>query len=281
MGTVNFVGRERELEFFSDFLTAGDKENGVFVVIGERGIGKTALMKEIYTHVKQSGDELIGFYRLFGKTATQTPFVEVLADLLFTLEEEEKAKGKTTFKHIGATIVEVFRERKSGLTKSVLKDVAKNLKFDETVNFLEQIWEETKEIPVIELAEETIAQHKQEFIAFYLDLLGALARKTNKRIVLMIDQFELATITSVDLFMSLVRGLPQGVYLVASFKKGEEPRHYEAIEPDLRYEGSRIVELNGLSEDEIGGWIRKERGIDLLKPELKKIRRASGAFPSF
>ena len=279
MGTVNFVGRERELDYFSDFLTAGDKENGVFVVIGERGIGKTALMKEIYTRVRQSGDELIGFYRLFGKTATHTPFVEALADLLSTVEEEGKAEGKATFTHIGATIVEVFKRRKSGLTKSVLKDVAKNLKFDETVNFLEQIWDETKEIPVIELAEETLAQHKQEFIVFYLDLLGALALKTNKRIVVMIDQFELATLSSVDFFMSLVRGLPQCVYVVASFKKGEEPRHYEAIEPDLRYEGSRIVELNGLSEDEIGDWIRKERGIDLLKPELKKIRRASGGFP--
>ncbi len=36
MPTINFVGREKELNDFDNFLTA--KEEGVFVVIGEIGI---------------------------------------------------------------------------------------------------------------------------------------------------------------------------------------------------------------------------------------------------
>jgi predicted ATPase len=278
MSDINFVGREKELNDFDNFLIA--KEKGVFVVIGEIGIGKTALMKELSNRVKQNEDAISGFYRLPGKVVeTRMPFVKVLADLISSIEEKEKSEGITTFKQIGDAMEEVFKRRKSEFIKALLRDVSKNLKFDETFNFLDRIGKETKKIPAVELAEETIAQHKQEFTDFYLDLLGALARKINKKIVLLIDQFELATKSSVDFFMSVVRGLPKDVYMVASFKIGEEAKHYEEIEPDLRYESSKIEELKGLSEDEIGEWIRGERGVELLKPELKKIRKESGGFP--
>jgi tetratricopeptide (TPR) repeat protein len=277
MRDINFVGREKELNDFDNFLTA--KEKGVFVVIGEIGIGKTALMKELSNRVKQKEDVIIGFYKLPGVVATHTPFVDVLADLLSTIEERDKSEGTTTFKHIGDAVEEVFKRRKSGFIKSLLKDVSKNLKFDETFNFLDRIWKETKKIPAIELAEETIAQHKQEFADFYLDLLGALVQKTNKKAVLMIDQFERATKSSIDFFLSVVRGLPKDVYIVTSFKIGAEARHYEEIESELSYEGCKIAELKGLSEDEIGEWIRRERGVELLKPELRKLRKESGGFP--
>ena len=277
MSEINFIGRKKELNDFDNFLTA--KEKGVFVVIGEIGIGKTALMKELSNRVKQNEDVIIGFYKLPGLVATHTPFVEVLADLLSTIEGRDKSEGTTTFKHIGDAVEEVFKRRKSGFIKSLLRDVSKNLKFDETVNFLDRIWKETKTVSAIELAEETIAQHKQEFTDFYLDLLGALVQKTNKKIVLMIDQFERATKSSIDFFLSVVRGLPKGVYMVTSFKIGAEARHYEEHETKLIYEGCKIAELKGLSEDEIGEWIRRERGVEFLKPELRKIRRESGGFP--
>ena len=273
----DFVGREKELNDFDNFLTA--KEKGVFVVIGEIGIGKTALMKELSNRVKQNEDVIIGFYKLPGVVATHTPFVEVLADLLSRIEERDKSEGTTTFKHIGDAIEEVLKRRKSGFVKALLKDVSKDLKLDATLKFLGRIWKETKTGSAIELAEETIAQHKQEFTDFYLDLLGALARKTNKKAVLMIDQFERATKSSIDFFLSIVRGLPKGTYMVASFKIGAEARHYEEIESELSYEGCKIAELKGLSEDEIGEWIRGERGVELLKPELRKIRKDTGGFP--
>ncbi|KAF5434079.1 putative ATPase, AAA+ ATPase superfamily [Candidatus Methanophagaceae archaeon] len=277
MPTINFVGREKELNDFDNFLTA--KEEGVFIVIGEIGIGKTLLMKELSNRVKPKEDVIIGFYKLPGVVATHTPFVEVLADLLSRIEERDKSEGTTTFKHIDDAIEEVLKRRKSGFVKALLKDVSKDLKLDATLKFLGLIWKETKTVSAIELAEETIAQHKQEFTDFYLDLLGALVQKTNKKIVLMIDQFERATKSSIDLFLSVVRGLPKGVYVIASFKIGAEARHYEEIESELGYEGCKIAELNGLSEDEIGEWIRRERGVEFLKPELRKIRRESGGFP--
>ena len=277
MPTINFVGREKELNDFDNFLTA--KEEGVFVVIGEIGIGKTLLMKELSNRVKPKEDVIIGFYKLPGVVATHTPFVEVLADLLSRIEERDKSEGTTTFKHIGDAIEEVLKRRKSGFVKALLKDVSKDLKLDATLKFLGRIWKETKTVSAIELAEETIAQHKQEFTDFYLDLLGALVQKTNKKIVLMIDQFERATKSSIDFFLSVVRGLPKGVYMVTSFKIGAEARHYEEHEAKLIYEGCKIEELKGLSEDEIGEWIRRERGVEFLKPELRKIRRESGGFP--
>jgi tetratricopeptide (TPR) repeat protein len=277
MPTINFVGREKELNDFDNFLTA--KEKGVFVVIGEIGIGKTLLMKELSNRVKPKEDVIIGFYKLPGVVATHTPFVEVLADLLSRIEERDKSEGTTTFKHIDDAMEEVLKRRKSEFVKALLKDVSKKLKFAETFNFLDRVWNETKTISAIELAEETIAQHKQEFTDFYLDLLGALVQKTNKKIVLMIDQFERATKSSIDFFLSVVRGLPRDVYIVASFKIGAEARHYEEIESELSYEGCKIAELKGLSEAEIGEWIRRERGVEFLKPELRKIRRESGGFP--
>ncbi|MGB7002542.1 MAG: tetratricopeptide repeat protein, partial [Halobacteriota archaeon] len=277
MPTINFVGREKELKDFDNFLTA--KEEGVFVVIGEIGIGKTLLMTELSNRVKPKEDVIIGFYKLPGVVATHTPFVAVLADLLSRIEERDKSEGTTTFKHIGDAIEEVLKRRKSGFVKALLKDVSKDLKLDATLKFLGRIWKETKTVSAIELAEETIAQHKQEFTDFYLDLLGALVQKTNKKIVLMIDQFERATKSSIDFFLSVVRGLPKGVYMIASFKIGAEARHYEEIESKLIYEGCKIAELKGLSEDEIGEWLRRERGVELLKPELRKIRRESGGFP--
>ena len=277
MRDINFVGREKELNDFDNFLTA--KEKGVFVVIGEIGIGKTALMKELSNRVKPKEDVIIGFYKLPGVVAAHTPFVEVLADLLSRIEERDKSEGTTTFKHIGDAIEEVLKRRKSGFVKALLKDVSKDLKLDATLKFLGRIWKETKTGSAIELAEETIAQHKQEFTDFYLDLLGALVQKTNKKIVLMIDQFERATKSSIDFFLSVVRRLPKDVYMVTSFKIGEEARHYEEIESELSYEGCKIAELKGLSEDEIGEWIRGERGVELLKPELRKIKKDTGGFP--
>nr|QNO53551.1 photosystem I assembly protein Ycf3 [Methanosarcinales archaeon ANME-1 ERB6] len=273
----DFVGREKELNDFDNFLTA--KEEGVFVVIGEIGIGKTLLMKELSNRVKPKEDVIIGFYKLPGVVATHTPFVEVLADLLSRIEERDKSEGTTTFKHIGDAIEEVLKRRKSGFVTALLKDVSKDLKLDATLKFLGRIWKETKTVSAIELAEETIAQHKQEFTDFYLDLLGALVQRTNKKIVLMIDQFERATKSSIDFFLSVVRGLPKGVYMIASFKIGAEARHYEEHETKLIYEGCKIAELKGLSEAEIGEWIRRERGVEFLKPELRKIRRESGGFP--
>jgi AAA+ ATPase superfamily predicted ATPase len=98
MRDINFVGREKELNDFDNFLTA--KGKGVFVVIGEIGIGKTLLMKELSNRVKPKEDVIIGFYKLPGVVAAHTPFVEVLADLLSRIEERDKSEGTTTFKHI-------------------------------------------------------------------------------------------------------------------------------------------------------------------------------------
>jgi tetratricopeptide (TPR) repeat protein len=277
MRDINFVGREKELNDFDNFLTA--KGKGVFVVIGEIGIGKTLLMKELSNRVKPKEDVIIGFYKLPGVVAAHTPFVEVLADLLSRIEERDKSEGTTTFKHISDAIEEVLKRRKSGFVKALLKDVSKDLKLDATLKFLGRIWKETKTGSAIELAEETIAQHKQEFTDFYLDLLGALARKTNKKLVFMIDQFERATKSSIDFFLSVVRGLPKSVYMVTSFKIGAEAKHYEEIESELCYEGCKIEELKGLSEDEIGEWIRGKRGVELLKHELRKIKKDTGGFP--
>jgi hypothetical protein len=143
------------------------------------------------------------------------------------------------------------------------------------------------------LAEDYVSKNQSEAILSYLGIFQSLADEfKDRRFVLLFDKFEFTKKASVNFLINFVNRMPDKFHIVISFRtEGEEETGnvssdsvsielYQFARGNLIEAGSKPLRLLGLSEKDIGLWIKIVTGIQLpLTPELKRIKENSAGSP--
>lgn len=118
-----FVGREKEIEQFFEFLRR--KENPAFIVIGEPGIGKSSFLKEVVKRIRERSKDsgvFVGFHEVLdGTTNEASPFVRVLDDLMMNLSIPLREKAEEETKRALSVVKRIFSEEGKLFAKSMIK----------------------------------------------------------------------------------------------------------------------------------------------------------------
>ncbi len=126
--TVEFVGRRRELEWLEQAVAATRGRPRLALVVGDPGIGKTALVRELRERLPADTTFLVGRCLPYGRGVTYSPLAEVLRRHL-GLREEDAAE----------TVLERLGDRQIlGLTLGL--DVAGDLEPRSAVLALQDEW---------------------------------------------------------------------------------------------------------------------------------------------
>jgi len=141
------------------------------------------------------------------------------------------------------------------------------------------------------LAQQYIADHKDEARQSYLEIFTAIADEfKERRFVLIFDQFENVGKASTDFFLNFVKFLtPQETFdILVSFRTDDTTRNdlsvrriYEELEQKMVYDlGAKKISIEGLSAEDIGKWIKQVRNVSLpFTPDLQRIRENSAGLP--
>jgi tetratricopeptide (TPR) repeat protein len=286
-----FVGRENEL---NDLLNDLNTDQSVRLILGEAGIGKSALLTRFYNILNDDDPSrlFIGYYKDELTSASPIhPFITVLRDLILWIQDRERLSEKMrgTMKKIVKATVEFARSKGTEIVGAILKDIAKDVGLVNTYDVMKEFLDTYKgQKSAVSLAQDFISAHDKESIILpYLGIFEALADEFNDRkFILIFDQFESAGKTSFDLLIDFISKMPKKRFHVVVSFKAEEPESndraavelYQDAEKRLRRKGARILRLKGLTHDEIRDWIKSFRDTP-SSWELNKIIENSAGNP--
>jgi len=300
-----FVGRDKEI---NDILGRLKQNNSTrTLLVGESGVGKSALLDEIYRRLttKEEGMEdqentaFVGYYDKSSSLVAPSqssiePFNIVLTSLIEGAKQSQQLDERidSTMSRIQRAIIGFAKEEGAKMAEAIIQDVAKKAGLEETFKVARGFWNRFKtEKSSLILAEETVAKNRDQALKAYLDIFRSLAKEFNKRrFVLIFDQFEHVGKPSTDFFLNFVKFImPQErFHIIVSFRTDDitwnDPsirKAYEELEQMLINDlATEKVSLEGLSAEDIGKWIRMDRGISLpLVPDLKRIKENSAGLP--
>jgi tetratricopeptide (TPR) repeat protein len=141
------------------------------------------------------------------------------------------------------------------------------------------------------LGQSYVADHKDEARESYLDIFNAIANEfTERKFVLIFDQFESIGKASTDFFLNFAKFIlmQDRFHIIVSFRIDDriladlsERNVFEDLRSNVKRElGGEITELGGLSLQDIGTWIKMDKGKTLpMVPDLLRIREYSGGLP--
>ncbi len=261
-----------------------DSMNASLIFLGEHGIGKTELMKELVRQAQTDSSRkmVCAYVEAWPSLLATDPFVDALAkaiDSVRTLQSTAEKAKKRLDKLAGA----LESEGKEMLV-ALATELAQKALGKETVEFAQRIasrYRGTKSD--LEQAHQKLATQPQSLIYSVNDFLHALHRNNpDVKLLLAFDQLERLSESSWWLLLDLIRGSSGGTYVLAAFRHEPEniPKNLEKFLLEASFiETVKVRELQGLNTEEIREWVQRERHVGLLFPQLSRIRRNSGGFP--
>jgi hypothetical protein len=184
-----------------------------------------------------------------------------------------------------------LKDEGSNILVALIDDVAKKFGFEQTLDVIKKFYKNFKEEKTsIALAEQYVAENQQEAILAYMTIIESLANefaKEDRKFVFIFDQFEMVRKASIDFLINFVARMPNNnFHVTVSFKVEEKTwsdmvarQLYEYASGHLKDMGAREITLGGLSEEEIGQWIKAARNVELQLTDLQIIRERLGGFP--
>jgi predicted ATPase len=291
-----FVGRQDNIQ---ELLRIFERKRSITILAGEAGIGKSALLEQFYDILFNSPSHhstlLIGFYdqskSLIGQSQSLLyPFVIALKSLVeYALKTKEFTEEiESAAKRIDRVLVKFAKKKGLEIAGAVIQDIVNKTGFKETLKTVTEAYTSFKQEKPVILAQDYLFQHKEEAIFEYMEIYNKLAEEFNeRRFVLMFDQFESASKSSVDFLINFCRKMPENFHVIVSIKIEEDiwsdtvaRELYRHTKRRLDEIGATEIRLGGLSTEDIGQWISKIRGVTLpLYPDLVRIRENSAGFP--
>ena len=276
-----FYGRRKEIELFDALLQS---TRGAIVLHGEHGIGKTELVKQLVVRGRTPQKHKIAcdYVRAWPSAFATEPFIDALTVTLDSMERLETAAEKTRDRL--KRLATALGEEASAMAGALLTDVAGKLVGKETTDAIKTIlrrYQSTKS--ELDEARIRLASEPRSITRPVNDILQAIHRSNSDlKVVLVFDQFEQISEAAWWILLDLIRSMPEQIYVLAAFRHQAEimPKNLERLFIEgSRTEGFRARELQGLETEEIRDWIRSERHVDLISPQLSRIRQNSGGFP--
>jgi tetratricopeptide (TPR) repeat protein len=273
------------------------------LLVGESGIGKSALLDEVYRRLIQGDDQrnrpFVGYYSkkeslLAESESLLYPFSIVLKSLINNAKESQQLGEKidNTMARVKKGLLKFGKEQGIKIGVAIIEDVAKKAGLEQTLDVGKDILKAVgSEKTSLMLAQQYIADHRDEARQSYLEIFKAIADEfKERRFVLIFDQFENVGKASTDFFLNFVKFLmPQERFdIILSFKIDDtiwnDPsarKVYEDLERKLVYDlAAKKISMEGLSAQDIGKWIKQVRRISLPPtPDLQRIRENSAGLP--
>jgi AAA ATPase domain len=273
------------------------------LLVGESGIGKTALLDEIHKTLTEAKEEnetklpFVGYYSKGESLIAESesliyPFNIVLKKLVNNAKESQQLGEKIdyTIARVQRGLVHFVKNYGTNIGIAVIQDLANKVGLKETLNVGKEIIQSIgEEKTSLMLAQQYIADHRDEARQSYIDIFKAIADEfKDRRFVLIFDQFECVGKASTDFFLNFVKFLePQERFdIIVSFQTDDTiwgdsaaRKVYEDLERKFEELGAKKVQIGGLSAEDIGKWIKLVRGISLPLADLEKIRENSAGFP--
>jgi tetratricopeptide (TPR) repeat protein len=273
-------GRTEEIDLFERLLQS---KRGALILRGEHGIGKSLLLKQLVNRARTRPEHRIAcgeVQALLSMLATD-PFVDALTAALnsFASLESTTGKMKDRLERLGKAL----GEEANTMVSALLIDIASKVVGKATVSTLQRVYAKYKDMKSdIDNARSKLSSEPRSFIYVVNTVLDAIHRSNpDIKLVLAFDQFERVDEKAWRILLDLVRIMPEQVYVLAAFD--HQPETMKGLEKFFTdgtwIEGFQEKELQGLKTEEIGDWIKAERRMDLLGPQLVRIREYSGGFP--
>ena len=289
-----FIGRKKEINQL--FETTNSRQKNVTLLLGEAGIGKSFLLEEFYQRLwdeNQSG-YFVGFYDKTTELRSAKlihPFITALESLLQWVMNTEKFDDRMeeTLKRLENAFVKFLKEKGTEMAGAIIQDIAEKVGLKETLKIAKDFLKTVKaEKSIRMLVESYVSENKGEALYSYVNILSSLAQEFNDRnFVLIFDQFESVGKASIDFLVDLIVNMPDRFHIIISFRTAEvswedttSRKLYDYAVDLVQRQGAKVINIEGLSEEEIGEWIKYAKGKDLpVVPDLKRIRENSSGFP--
>jgi len=213
------IGRDKEInEIIEDVK---DGKGTKLLLVGESGIGKSALLDEVYRRLTdQAGDQrdrlFVGYYNKKESLIAESesliyPFNIALENLVKSAKESQQIGEKmdNTFARVKRGLLKSGREQVKKLGIAIIEDVANKVGLKETLEVGKDVLEAVRsEMTSLMLAQQYIADHRGEVQESYLGIFRAIADEfKERRFVLIFDQFENVGKASIDFFLNFVKFL--------------------------------------------------------------------------
>jgi predicted ATPase len=221
------IGRENEISQLFDNLA---NNRSITLLAGESGIGKSKLLDEFYRQLRyeHQNDIFVGYYDKSKSLISESqsliyPFTIVLASLIEGAKQAQKLDERidNTLNRLQKTLVKFAKEEGMKMVEAIIEDVAKKTGLEQTLKvargFL-KAWRAGK--TSFMLAEDYVAQHKDDALQSYLGMFRSLADEFKDRsFVLIFDQFESAGKLSIDFFLNFVKFMPDRFHVIVAARR--------------------------------------------------------------
>jgi tetratricopeptide (TPR) repeat protein len=301
-GKSLFIGREKEINEIIDDVKSNRGTR--LLLVGESGIGKSALLDEVYRRLTEGEEEnernrpFVGYYSKKESLIAESesllyPFSIVLKSLINSANESQQLeKIDSTMARVKNGLLKFGKEQGIKIGVAIIEGVANKVGLGQTLEVGKDILKAVgSEKTSLMLAQQYIADHRDEARQSYIEIFKAIADEfKERRFILIFDQFESVGKASTDFFLNFVKFLmPQERFdIIVSFSTDDTTwndsaarKVYEDLERKMTYDlNAKKISIEGLSAEDIGKWIKQVRGMSLpLVPDLQRIRENSAGFP--
>jgi AAA+ ATPase superfamily predicted ATPase len=226
-------GRKNEIDQL--WHAINNKDSSVTYIIGEGGIGKSALLCAFYDKLNNEKTKfLVGFYGnekvLVGESFSPLyPFITALLDLLEWLKTTTQTEEimKSIVKQLEHAFVKFSEEKGSEMVGAILHDIAKKFGLDETLKVARDLIKDIRgEQSVTAVAWSYARENSVEPVISYGRVFESLLEEFGDRsFILIVDRFETVRKSSVDFLVNLTNYLQQRharFHIIVSFTIEEE-----------------------------------------------------------
>jgi predicted ATPase len=303
------IGRDKEVyQIVND--VKNNKSSSTWLLTGESGIGKSALLDEVYrrfTTKKENDDDdkdiqhnaFVGYYSRKESLIAESesliyPFRIALKSLVYEIKNSQHLGERidNTLSRVKKGFLNYATDQGKKIGLAILEDVAKKVGLEQTFEVGKDIVKAMgAEKTGMLLAQSYVSEHKDEARESYIEILKTLVDEFKERqFVLIFDQFEYVGKPSIDFFLNFAKFImfEKRFHIIVSFRTDEITKQdsstrslFEELRDIMEAElHSNIIDLQGLSAEDIGNWIKITRGISLsLNPDLQRIKENSAGLP--
>ena len=225
---VALIGREKEL---SEMLDDLKQDKSIRLLMGESGIGKSALLDEFYkTLTEEMRDEVfVGYYSRDESLIAESesliyPFKILLRSFVENAKQSQHLNERmdNTISRVKRGLLRFGKEQGVKMGVAIIQDLANKAGLKQTFEVgkdaIKAIGEEKTSLM---LGQSYVADHKDEARESYLDIFNAIANEfTERKFVLIFDQFESVGKASTDFFLNFAKFIlrKDRFHIIVSFR---------------------------------------------------------------
>lgn len=250
-------GRDNEKAVLFEAYANADDDTSVLTISGSSGVGKTALIRELFQNIsRRNGFYITGKFDQLNKGHTYTAFTEAFAELVKQCLLDDQAMWQSRLRKVVGDDVKLLLEM-----------------VPEFSVFFEGVPKDYKQ------EQGDAGFQRDRLIANLFEEICDCLSSRGRQLVMFIDDLQWADATSLELLAQVLKRRPKGLLLLFSYRDKELLDNYHAnlfvqsLADKVRQ--YKRIELHALNQPQLLQWIRSEfkqleKGNDLVQQILMR-----------